>query len=411
MVCVEVNVSEPSPEDTAVGLTVRRLRRMRGLDQRTLAGLIGRDQSTLSRIESGRSPLVRRTDIEALADALAVHPTDIIGRPYEARGSRTGEIDALIPAIRVALVDAVPDVRPQPVAVLAERVKRASADMWRDGDMVQLAATLPALLGAVRLAAANGGSEEDHRRGLELLAVTSSVAAPMLKHLGYTDLATVATQLCGNAASELNEPLWKAYADVRLSHVLIPAGAPDRAMTIGQRAIDTVEPIAGSGDDAARMYGFAHAVTAVWAAKAGRRDAAEDHLRAADEVAARVPDGDLWDLWFGKTNATLHRTQVVATLGDGGLVPRVAGTIVEDEVPGVVQRSYLHTYLGQGAIAARRSDDAVRELRTAEQLAPLRFRSRDIVPSLVLDLLGQPMRPASLRDLRGLAYRVGLDAA
>lgn len=159
------------------------------------------------------------------------------------------------------------------------------------------------------------------------------------------------------------------------------------------------------------MYGFAHAVTAVWAARADRRDAAGDHLRAADEIASHLPDGDFWDLFYGPTNAALHRTHVVATLGDRGLVPEVAAVIEEDRVPGVVQRSYLHTYVGQGAIAAGRADDAVRELRTAEQLAPLRFRSRDIVPSLVMALLGRPMRPASLREPRGLAYRVGLDAA
>lgn len=404
-------MAEPTPEDVTVGESVRRLRRWRGKDQATLAGLVGRSQGWLSRIESGQLRLDKRTDIEALAEALAVHPADITGRPWRAAGSPTWEVDALIPAIRVALVDAVPDVRPQPVAVLAERVRRASAAMWRDGDLVQLAAALPGLIGAVRLAGANGGPEDDHRRGLELLAVTASVAAPMLKHLGYADLAMVSTKLCTEAALELADPLWSAYADVRLSHALIPAGAPERAMTIGQRAVETIEPHVGGSQDAARMYGFAHAVTAVWAARAGRRVAAEDHLQAADDTAARLPDGDFWDLFYGPTNAALHRTQVVATLGDGSRVPEVAAGIDEDRVPGVVQRSYLHTYLGQGLIAAGRGDDAVRELRTAETLAPLRFRSRDIVPSLVMALLGQPMRPSSLRELRGLAYRVGLDAA
>lgn len=401
-------MADGTPPDPKVGENVRRLRRWRGMDQAAVAGLVGRSQGWLSRIESGQLKLDRTTDIEALADVLQVHPGDITGRPHRAPGSPTPEVDALVPAIRVALLEAVPDIRPQPLALLAGRVRTASAAMWRDGDMVQLAASLPGLIGAVRLAAANGGSEDDHQHGLQLAAVTASVAAPMLKHLGFMDLAAVATQLCGTAAAELDDPLWSAYADVRLSHALIPAGAPDRALAIARRAVDRIEPYAGASPDHARMFGFANAVSAVWAARSDRADTAADHLRAADDVARRVPDGDFWDLWFGPQNARLHRTQVAAALGETGRVTEVAAGVVEDQVPGVVQRSYLHTYVGQGLIAARRADEAVRELRTAEDLAPLRFRARDIVPGLVMALLGQPMRPASLRELRGLAYRVGV---
>lgn len=390
------------------GGNVRRLRRWRGMQQAALAGRIGKSQSWLSMVESGQRQLDRTTDIEAIADVLEVHPGDLTGRPHRAPGSPTPEVDALVPAIRVALLDPVPDIRPQAIVSLAARVRRASEGMWRDGDLVALAASLPNLIGGVRLAASNGGSEEDHRNGLQLAAVTASVAAPMLKHLGFADLSSVATQMVGTAAAELDEPLWSAYADVRLSHALIPAGAPDRALAIARRAVDTIEPHAGADASALRMYGFAHSVAAVWAARAGRADVAEGHLAAADDAAGRVPDGDLWDLWFGPTNAALHKTQVAAVLGEAGRVPEIAEGIAEDQVPGVVQRSYLHTYLGQGLIAARRGDDAVRELRMAESLAPLRFRSRDIVPSLVMALLGQPMRPWSLRELRGLAYRVGI---
>jgi hypothetical protein len=192
------------------------------------------------------------------------------------------------------------------------------------------------------------------------------------------------------------------------SHALIPAGAPDRALAISQRAVETVEAYIGTDSKAMRVFGFANLVSAVWAARADRRDVAEDHLAAADDAASRLDDGDFWDLWFGPQNARLHRTQVAAVLGDAGKVPEVAAGVIEDRVPGVVQRSYLHTYLGQGLIAGRKGDDAVRELRMAESLAPLRFRSRDIVPQLVMQLLGQPMRPSSLREQRGLAYRVGL---
>lgn len=401
---------EPT-EDLAAGETVRRLRAWRGLDQRTLAGLVGRNQSWLSRVEGGSSPLNRRTDIEALAAALHVHPADVTGRPYRTAGSRTWEVDALIPAVRMAMVDVVPGARPLPVAELSRRVAGATAAMWRTGDMVALASSLPGLLGSVRLSTEVDG-EEERRGALELLAVLSSVGFPLLKHGGYLDLAVIASQMCTAAAERLDDPLWRAYADIRRSHALIPVGAPGRAMEIARRAIDTAEPLAGDGQAGSRVYGFAHLTAAVWSAYAGRGAEAEEHLTAAAQVARRVADGDWWDVWFGPSNIAIHRAQVAAVLGEGGRLPALAEAVHEDRVPSAVQRSYLHIYVGHGLIGERgRADDAVAELRQAEDLAPGRFRIRKVVPPLVMELFGRPMRPASLRELRGLAYRVGLDAA
>lgn len=398
-------MAEEAP--ATVGETVRKLRRWRGKDQETLAGLVGRSQAWLSNVESGKTRLDRRTDIEALADALQVHPLDIMGKPYRTAGKRTYEIEALIPAIRVALSD-VPDAPAQPLAELARRVERASAAMWRDGDLIELAASLPGLLGGVRLAGANGGAEEDRRQALRLLAVTSSVAFPMLKHLGYADLALVCANMCTTAAQELDDPLWLAYAGFRQSHALIPVGHPERALEISRKAIDTIEPHIGAGIDNLRMYGFAHLTSAVWPAQASRRDDAVTHLQEAETISQRVADGDFWDLFFGPTNVAIHRTQVMATLGDGESLPGLAAQVDEDAIPGAVQRSYLHTNVGHGLIHAHgRADDAVQELRRAEEIAPLRFRTRAIIPPLLMALFGQPMRPSSLRELRGMAFRVG----
>ena len=73
-----------------------------------------------------------------------------------------------------------------------------------------------------------------------------------------------------------------------------------------------------------------------------------------------------------------------------------------------VHRAMLAADVGHGLGQARRGDDAVRALRQAERIAPQRMRTSQHVRSLVMALLGQRMRPASLRELRGLAYRVGV---
>jgi hypothetical protein len=378
------------------------------MDQATLAGLVGRSQGWVSRIESGRLRLDRTTDVEALASALEVHPGDITGRPHRPAGGRTYEVDALIPAIRVALVDEVPAAPIRPVAELAERVRRLSRLMWRDGDLTGLAAALPEILGEVRLASVDGGTEEDRRRALQLLAVVTSVAFPMLKNLGHTDLALVAANRSVAAAEELGDPVWRAYAGFRRSHALMPAGSPVRALEVARRTVDELEPHVGGDPAALRMYGMTHLTTALWAARADQRDVAVTHLAEAEEVAGRLgEDGEWFDIFFGPNQVRIHGVGIAAQLGEGDRAPDLARRVDTAAVPAVHQ-AMLAANVGHGLGQARRGDDAVRALRQAERIAPQRMRTSQHVRSLVMALLGQRMRPASLRELRGLAYRVGI---
>jgi len=67
------------------------------------------------------------------------------------------------------------------------------------------------------------------------------------------------------------------------------------------------------------------------------------------------------------------------------------------------------TDLGRGLASDRgRRGDAVKALRTAEQLAPQRVRANPYVRETVTDLLRLARRDAGSRELRGLAYRMGV---
>jgi transcriptional regulator with XRE-family HTH domain len=66
-------------EGIPIGERVRELRRWRGLTLSEVAGLAGITKQYLSMIENGRRPLDRRSLISALATALRVSETELVG--------------------------------------------------------------------------------------------------------------------------------------------------------------------------------------------------------------------------------------------------------------------------------------------------------------------------------------------
>ncbi len=56
------------------------LRDERWMNQNELAGAVGVSPHTISRIESGTTPYPHRKTVRAIAQALGVHPNDLVAR-------------------------------------------------------------------------------------------------------------------------------------------------------------------------------------------------------------------------------------------------------------------------------------------------------------------------------------------
>jgi transcriptional regulator with XRE-family HTH domain len=69
-------------DEITIGARLRTLRRWRGKSQVELAGLAGLSPSFVSMVETGQRPLDRRSHIAALASALKVSETDLVGGPH-----------------------------------------------------------------------------------------------------------------------------------------------------------------------------------------------------------------------------------------------------------------------------------------------------------------------------------------
>jgi len=137
----------------SVGERIAFYRRRRGLTQRVLAGLVGRSEDWLSKIERGeREP--RRLDVLVdVAKALRVTVGDLLGQPILVQDDQVSRGDD-VPAIRDALMaprrlsrrlygrDVSIDVDPDGVARLTELVWM----QFQDGRLGHVIEALPGLI-------------------------------------------------------------------------------------------------------------------------------------------------------------------------------------------------------------------------------------------------------------------------
>jgi transcriptional regulator with XRE-family HTH domain len=124
-------------DDATIGARLRILRNWRRLTQQELAGLAGLSQGFVSLAERGERTLDRRSHIAALASALRVSETELVGGPHLSADPLQSDPHMAIPAIRMALQTntltspAVERARPVPeLAAEMVRIERSSLQAY-----------------------------------------------------------------------------------------------------------------------------------------------------------------------------------------------------------------------------------------------------------------------------------------
>jgi hypothetical protein len=153
-------------------------------------------------------------------------------------------------------------------------------------------------------------------------------------------------------------------------------------------------------------------LTAALACAAQRQDElTETHLTEAASIAEqigmdvspRVPS-----LNFGRTNVGIWRVALAVELGQGARVLEIASTVRLENVSRARQAAFWIDY-GRGLLTERKHHErGLGALMKAEQLAPQQVRNNVFAREVVGDLLRAARREAGGRDLRGLAYRMGI---
>jgi hypothetical protein len=234
------------------------------------------------------------------------------------------------------------------------------------------------------------------------------VAMRTAKDLGGHGLPGLAARAVQQCAEALEDPVWLGCA----AFVRGAAGGElDRA---GQyrRSVAAVESLTSRLDSSAALQtcGMLHLMAATAAGARGDRDISATHLAEASALAARMDTevGTWANLWFGPTSVGFYRTSVALEIGQHGRALQAAKAVHPELLPKRRQTEFW-AKLGRAMVAEKKTrDKGVRVLLHAEQLAPQRIRNDAFVRETVAGLLRQARRDAGGRELRRLAWRMGI---
>ena len=401
------------PGDVTPGQRVAWHRVRRGLSQEVLAGLVGRTEDWLSKIENDRAPLDRVSVIRSLAKALGVTIYDLIGEPEPA--ARHPEPRG-VAGVRASLMDyrqlstLVSAIDKDGTAPRLDDLRRDVNDVmsaYQTSRYGQVLRQIPELLTQTQVAAGEYSGDEQ-RIADRMLALASQSAAMILTKLGQGDLAWVASQRGLAAAERSEDPAIIGSLLRSVVHSLLSDGRVDDAQAMTHRAAGYLHSILDTTDPRIiSVYGTLLLPGAIAAARSNDRSTASEYLSEAGDMA-RLVGKDANYLWtaFGPTNVKIHHVTIAMSLGDAqialDLIPRIDARGLPTE------RRVRHALEVTNAYLARnRIDDAVRELLAAERLAPEQVHEHVMSKQLVLRLHTTATGRQD-RRLAGLARRMSL---
>jgi hypothetical protein len=353
----------------------------------------------------GRDDDVRRRQLLA---ALGAAAAGAVGSQASAAVPLAGPRDSEVGDLLVSRVrDAMLGLAPAPSRVSAGSVRAglhgALAD-FRDSRYGRLSVTLPRLVSAGHVLAADGGSPVERD---VLLAGIYTLTTRMLIKLDDQQLGWMAADRARVLASGGGDPLAVGEAARNLAVLARKAGWHEQAASIALSA--AASPLlAGKSSRLAAERGLLIQSAAYTAARAGDRDGMRELTDEAAAVAAGLGDRVLLpDHGGGFTSATveLHRVSAENYAGDPGTAVAAARRINPAALPTTERRARYWTDTARAYANWGRRDDCVDALLAAEREAPEETHARPAVRDLLSGLL---VTGRANRELRGLAARCGI---
>ncbi len=404
---------EPLDQGNTIGRRIRETRDWRKLSLKVVAGLAGISVGHLSNIEHGRRQVDKRSLLEAIAGALRVAPSDLAKVPFPPRDDVTAEamlavshIEGVIADIRL---DDPVEVTPRPWAVVARDLARVDAN-YRSADYAAQGQVLPLLVEELHALYAN---DAEHRTDALTGLITCYHAAAMVANsTGVRGVAQLAADRGVTVAERLGRAEWVAHAAWVRAQVTGSANR-QRQLKLINRSISAVEGETMTAE-LLQTVGQLHLSAAMSNATLGKEDDAWTHFREAEALANKQEEevGQFGLTWFGRPNVRIWQAALATEFGYGGKVLEMVRGAHPELIPSAVRQSEFYADLGRALAPEKKTrGEAIRFLARAEELAPQRIRNMPFVRETVGGLRERVQNDALGVELRGMAYRMGLDTA
>ncbi|WP_438486403.1 helix-turn-helix domain-containing protein [Streptomyces sp. S186] len=400
-------------EEPGIGDRIARLRARRKLAQEGLAERAGLSVDIVRKLEQGVRRTARLSTLNALARALDVETSALVGKPatFEVRGD--GEQPSVL-ALRQAvtpvseLLGEEPDPEDPPDIAALRASLRSTERIRREGRMAEIGALLPQLIrDAKAVAHASTGSTAAAARSV--LAEAYQIAATTLAALGKEDAAFTALERARVAAADGDDPHLEAMGFSSLAWVLTKQGRLADAERVALSAAERIEPGFRSPPVELALWGILLLRAATAAVRLERRDTVLDLLTLAGAAAARIgADRIDYATPFGPTNVGVAKVNFLVEMEDGAEALRAARTVPELRALPPTWRARFHVDRALALADLHHDEGAVAALLTAERTAPEWMRYHSTSLRLVSELRGRERRRTS--PLVELADRLDLDA-
>jgi transcriptional regulator with XRE-family HTH domain len=394
-----------SEEARAIGWALWRVRDDRGKSLRVVAELAGMSKDTLNRIERGLlSPTLDQ--VYALAEVLQVSVSELTRLPFPAPAN--GHTDSSVEAIGLAL-DAIECGEPAglvlPVTELLDQVRHLHRQR-RMCRFVEVATELPGLIRDIHTTLDTGTDHGEllgvavylHTHVTRMWLLTAEAPAHLLRRIVF---------LARRLAEERDEVATLAMAGYGVAATLLTRGAVEP----GRVALDSLTlPPTTAG-----TAGLVSQVTQKRALAAVRDDRPQDADPALDmaaELAQRfgATSTDPLGFMLSPADVGIERMDLALRASEPDRAVSVATTLHPERHPFTSgQADFWRTYGRALAQLGNRHEDAVRALRTAEDIHPAKVLRDPLIRDTLAVLLRHSRRGfSSDQELRGMARRARL---
>jgi transcriptional regulator with XRE-family HTH domain len=401
-----------------VGRRIQLLRERRGLSRAVVAGLCGRSESWLKKIEQGTRQAVRVPTLLRLAEVLRLDdlteltgqhlPLAVYGKPTHQETPALQQVMMTYPLGTGPAADAD---RPPSVSELQSRLDDA-VTLWRTSryPRTEVGALLPSLLREAHQAVRVLAGAERHAAAA-VLAETYHVAQKFLAYQPVPELVFLAADRGMAAAQEADDPLVIARSAWYLAHVLRDSGQLDQAEHVVKDAAELLRPgLDDASTEYRAMWGSLQLALGLTAACDYDLGTAWRFWDMAEEVARSLGQ-DYWNPWngFGPVNMQIQGVSIDVALGRYGDAARRAESIDVDSIPSAPGRSSYLVNVARGYLARRDDVAAWHLLSRAYQESPETVKHGQFGRGIIQELV-ERNHSVVKSEVRALATKIDLPA-